>query len=115
MSRRVVMAAVVMALALAWSGVGARAQTGRVIGKVVDSATGKPVAGARLVFKHATMGLRFKGESNAEGSYRIVNVRYGDYEVEVMADGYATLRSSYTIEPLSRDATVVNVTLSPGS
>lgn len=99
-----------MGLALGLSGV-AHAQNARVTGTVTNAATGAPVEGARVVLKSAEMGRAIKAKTNEKGTYRAVNVRFGDYEMTVEADGYLTYRGAYTLEASTSEALVIDVKL----
>ncbi len=54
-----------------------------VKGVVTDG--GKPVAGAQVVLTHLGTGRSYKAKTDKDGSYSMVGVVRGDYEVEVTA------------------------------
>lgn len=87
----------------------ARAQTGTISGLVVDQDTQAPLEGAKVSARHSTMGNTLKATTNGKGSYRIVNARYGEYEVSVEKEGYYPFKGTFVIEPKSNDVTTLNV------
>ncbi len=64
-----------------WAGV-----TGKIIGKVVDSSTGEPIAAANMFL----VGTDYGAATNLEGEYFILNVRPGQYSISASYVGYAT-------------------------
>ncbi|MFN7972637.1 MAG: carboxypeptidase-like regulatory domain-containing protein [Acidobacteriota bacterium] len=92
----------------------AHAQNTRVVGVVKDRETQKVVESAKISWKSVDMGIELKAESNKKGQYRIPNVRFGNYEVTVEAEGYPTFTASYHVEARSNEATNVNVELGKG-
>jgi iron complex outermembrane receptor protein len=68
-----------------------RAQTGAIAGRVTDSTTAEPLAGATV---RAVSGMTTAGQSIAgeDGSYRIVNLAPGTYDVAVARLGYLARR-----------------------
>lgn len=91
----------------------AHAQNGRVVGVVRDAETDAPIEGAKVEIKSTTMGTSQRGKSNAEGQYRIVNVRFGEYDVVVEREGYVRYTAVFTIEPKSSEAATFNVKMKP--
>src|SRR4051794_30432326 len=69
------------------------AQTGSIAGRVTDSTTSTGVSGATV---QATSGATVAGRATAgeDGSYRILNVAPGTYDVSVRVIGYAERRVS---------------------
>lgn len=64
----------------------AQAQTGTVIGRVVDARTMAPVSSAQV----QVVGTQIGSLTDAEGNYRIPNVQAGSREVRVISIGYST-------------------------
>jgi outer membrane receptor for ferrienterochelin and colicin len=62
------------------------AQAGQIAGRVLDAATGRPVASARV----AVQGLQLAANSGVDGRYAIAGVPAGARGVTVSALGYAT-------------------------
>lgn len=83
----------------------------RVAGRVRD-ATGRPIAGARLVqqFRWDEAGAR--AESGSDGAFAILNATMGRLELSVQAEGYAPKTLSREIEGAVSDW---DITLVPGS
>ncbi|HEX8478356.1 MAG TPA: carboxypeptidase regulatory-like domain-containing protein [Telluria sp.] len=69
-------------------------------GKVTDSATGKPVAGAAV----AIVGTGSRTVTAADGSYRIDSLAQGDITVRYSATGYIGDTMIYTLSPYSSAA-----------
>jgi len=64
---------------------------GGISGRVVDAATGEPVANARVLAK-STNGDAGRAQTNERGVYRINDLEPGSYKVVAMARGYAAAR-----------------------
>ncbi len=60
-------------------------ETGKIAGRVTDSATGEPLPGVNVVVVGSTLG----SVADADGYYTIVNVKPGTYEVQASMIGYA--------------------------
>lgn len=71
----------------------AQAQTGSVVGRVVDARTMAPVAAAQVV----VVGTQLGGLTDAEGNYRIVNVQPGTRQVRVISIGYSAATQEVTV------------------
>jgi TonB-dependent starch-binding outer membrane protein SusC len=67
--------------------------TGSVVGRVVDRATGQPVAEANVVIVGSTRGARTSGE----GRYRIAGVPAGTHQVRVTRLGYTAETRPVTV------------------
>ncbi len=67
-------------------GVTATARTGRVVGLISDSASGKPLTSVQVLLSRGT--TRLEGRSGPDGRYTIVNVPAGSYNLEVLRLGY---------------------------
>jgi outer membrane receptor for ferrienterochelin and colicin len=87
-------------LALAFSApltAAAQVTTARVEGRVLDE-SGAPIAGATVTATHTATGLRRVVTSDEAGSYRILSLPVGPYEVSVAQTGFATeTRSGVTL------------------
>lgn len=77
----------------------ALAQSGRVIGQVVDLETGAPLPGAQVSIEE----LELVQLADANGRFIFLNVRPGSYTVVVQQIGYATVRREGV--PVNIDAT----------
>ncbi|MGE3618559.1 MAG: carboxypeptidase regulatory-like domain-containing protein, partial [Gemmatimonadales bacterium] len=62
----------------------AAAQTGRIVGRVVDGETGQPVAGAIL----SVVGAQARAQSGVDGRYVLADVPAGPQSVRVTFIGY---------------------------
>jgi len=71
-----------------WGGI-----TGKIAGRIVDEATGEPLAGANVMIVGTTLGAA----ADAEGDYFIINVPPGTYEVQAMMIGYRALTQTDAI------------------
>ncbi len=69
------------------------AQTGTVSGKIVDRASSQPIADARVF----VTGTALEVSSNAQGDYRIVNIRPGRTQIVVLRLGYRAAQDTVTI------------------
>ncbi len=65
-----------------WGGI-----TGKVSGRVVDGATGNPLAGANVMIVGTTLGAA----ADVEGYYFIINIPPGAYTVSASVIGYAAI------------------------
>ncbi|MFD0793424.1 carboxypeptidase-like regulatory domain-containing protein [Mucilaginibacter litoreus] len=61
-----------------------------ITGKLIDAKSRQPVADASIFLSNATVG----GKSGADGSFKLLNVRPGQYELVVTVLGYATYRQN---------------------
>ncbi len=83
-----------LALTLALCASSLQAQTGSVVGRVVDGQTGRPVPTAQV----AIMGTSLGTLVDAEGRFRIDNIPVGSREVRAIRIGYQTASASVTIQ-----------------
>jgi outer membrane receptor for ferrienterochelin and colicin len=84
--------------------------TGILEGKIVDKASKEPIVGVNVFI----VGTQYGTTSNTDGSYRISNVRGGEYDVRFNIIGYKTLiMKSVVIAPDLR--TRINVELEVGA
>lgn len=68
------------------------AQTGAVSGRVTDSGTGAPLAGARVELINVEGRVASHTTTDGEGQYRLANVQGGTYSLSVTLLGYETRR-----------------------
>jgi outer membrane receptor protein involved in Fe transport len=76
---RILLIGLLLPSALSWSGT-----TGKIAGTVTDKATGEPLPGANVIVEGTTLGA----STSAEGSYVILNVPPGRYDLRVHLVGY---------------------------
>lgn len=77
------------------------AQAGQVTGRVVDAATGRPVAAARV----AVQGLQLAANAGVDGRYTITGVPAGPRTLTVTALGYASKTVTGVVVPAGGAAT----------
>ncbi|MBD3337128.1 MAG: TonB-dependent receptor [Candidatus Eisenbacteria bacterium] len=75
---------VVLLLGLCAAGAHAQAQSGSIVGRVTDAATGEPVPYGQIVI----LGTPWGAMGIEDGSYIIKNVEPGTYDVRLMMMGY---------------------------
>ncbi|WP_294818331.1 TonB-dependent receptor [uncultured Flavobacterium sp.] len=73
---------------LAFTGIGASAQTGAVRGRVVDNITEQPLEGATIIF---AADSAVTATTNANGDYRLGNLPVGRVTLRVRYMGYETI------------------------
>ena len=61
--------------------------TGKIAGKVIDTETGDPLAGANVIIRGVAKGAAAEGD----GNYFILNVQPGVYDVETTMMGYTRM------------------------
>ena len=66
----------------------ARAQTGKITGRVVDAASGEALPGATVIIEGTTLGAA----TNFDGEYVILNIGPGTHTLLASMVGYATTR-----------------------
>jgi outer membrane receptor protein involved in Fe transport len=74
-------------------------QTGKIAGQVIDKDTGEPLIGANVVItgkwegeEEVPLEQPYGASTDVDGSYFILNLPPGEYTVEVIYTGYATMR-----------------------
>src|ERR1043166_8523062 len=82
-----------LTLALSAQALSARAQTGTIVGHVIDAATAAPLSGASI----ATSQPVRRVIANAQGSFRLTNMPAGDIVLRVTRICYAELRQTVTV------------------
>lgn len=98
------------------------AQTGTIQGRVLDAATGEPLAGANVVLMGTTSGAM----ADVDGHYFILNVSPGNYDVRASMVGFIShvvqdfrvhMNESHTLDFVMEEETIVGeeivVTASP--
>jgi outer membrane receptor for ferrienterochelin and colicin len=65
-------------------GMSASAQSGRIVGTILEAGTNEPLTGATVQIVGTTQG----GAADFDGNYRILNVRSGTYTLEFRFIGY---------------------------
>ena len=73
----------------------AGAQTGAVVGRVVDAETRAPLPGVAVVLEGTATGAA----SDTDGAFRIAGVEPGAYTVVARFLGYAPARRAVVVEP----------------
>ena len=107
----VVMAALVMAFATAAWPQGATLTA--VSGKVKDGA--KPLAGAQVVLTHLGTGKSYKAQTDKNGSYNMLGVTRGDYEIEVLdSSGQGLYKQKKTIAAEGGGMEVLDIDVASG-
>jgi TonB-linked SusC/RagA family outer membrane protein len=84
------------------------AQTGTIVGRVTDRASGQPVPNARIQVVQAGQ----VASANFEGRYRVSGLAAGTYDVRVIAVGYGAERQQATVkagETVTLDFTIQQV------
>jgi hypothetical protein len=84
----------------------AEAQSGRIVGRVVDAGSGQPISGAQL----AVTGTRIGVLSNVDGRYMLLNVPAGPRTMSVTYIGYAP-KTIEGIEVVADRAVAQDVTM----
>ncbi|MFN7973990.1 MAG: tetratricopeptide repeat protein [Acidobacteriota bacterium] len=77
---------------------------GRVQGFVRD-ATGKPIAGAKVTFKHVAQGFERTVTCDETGKYLISTLPFGPIAITVSADGFAPFSEDFNWIPDANPAT----------
>ena len=88
-------------------------ETARIQG-VISDGTGAVVPGAAVRFIHVGTGQEFTVETSAEGLYRSVPLRIGEYRLEVESDGFKkAVRSGIVLE--LQETAVLDIALELGA
>jgi len=69
------------------------ATTGKIAGRILDKATGEPLAGANIEL----VGKGYGAAADADGEFFILNIPPGKYFVEVSLIGYTTARTEEVV------------------
>lgn len=86
----------------------ANAQTGTLVGTVLDGEYGDALIGANVLLEGTLVGT----STSLDGTYRIPNIQAGTYSVKFSFIGYQTLTVT-GVEIVSGDITRVDATLAP--
>lgn len=97
---------VLLCVAIAAPGLGQSAPAGRIAGRVIDQATSRPLASARIIVQGQPAPL----SSDLDGRYRSAPIPAGRYTVRVALIGYRPLNVDSVIVT-DGNVTVVNATL----
>ena len=90
-----------------------QATDGNLVGIVVDR-TGAPVPNATVEVENQATGVKSRIKSGADGQYRFNNIPVGQYNLSVMAAGFATSSLRNLNVELNKTATA-NLTLEVGT
>src|SRR5260370_8949547 len=80
---------------------------------VVDN-SGAVVTGAQVIAISTDTNIRYPGTTNGEGIYLLVNLKPGNYHIEVSKQGFSTSIKPDVVLHV-QDVVAINFTLSPGS
>ena len=69
--------------------------TGQISGIVTDEATQEPLPGVKIV----VVGTALETTTGNDGSYKLINVRPGQYEIKASQIGYESVSLSVTVSP----------------
>ena len=87
-------------------------ETARIQGVISDS-TGAIIPGATVTFVHVATGQELAVSTSADGLYRSVPLRIGEYRVEYEADGFKrAIRSGINLE--LQETAVIDIVLEIG-
>src|SRR2546427_7810962 len=100
-------AAVGVASLFSLDAVSLAAQTGTIEGKVTAVSSGEPIAGAEVAIPGINLGAR----TDADGSFKLLNVPVGLRELRILAIGYKVVTLRLTVSADS--ASTVTVQLAP--
>ncbi len=85
------------------------AQTGAIQGQVTDAETGETIPGANILVVELERGAA----SDADGNFRIANLRAGTYTVTATFVGYRTFRQAVQVQ--ANQTTMLNISLQMGA
>ena len=77
----------IIALSIVMSGIIYAGTTGKIVGRVIDKATGQPLIGANIILK----GTRMGAAADISGNFMILNVPPGTYILIAKMIGYGTV------------------------
>ena len=80
--------------------------TGQISGIVTDEATQEPLAGVKIVIMETTLETM----TGKDGSYKLINVPLGQYEIKISRIGYESVSLSATVS--LNEGTKLNISLS---
>ncbi len=73
-----------------------QAETGQIVGNVLDP-TGASIPGATITVRSSATGAERVETSDASGTFTFTNLQPGDYDVVVAAAGFTTLKQHTTV------------------
>lgn len=79
--------------------------TGSLSGVVKDNTTGTYIKGAVVRVIAGSDSSKYMDSTDINGLYTITDIPLGDYQVLFSKKGYATIRSSITVQPVYEDGT----------
>ncbi|MHB2153702.1 TonB-dependent receptor [Calditrichota bacterium GD2] len=82
--------------------------TGKIAGRVIDAQTKEALAGANVVILNTSLGASV----DLDGTYYIINIPPGVYDIEASFIGYQTVRKQKVVVTVDR-TTTVNFELQP--
>ncbi|HTD24999.1 MAG TPA: TonB-dependent receptor [Terriglobales bacterium] len=100
---------ILSACTIAWG----QTTSATLTGHVVDN-SGAVVTGAQVVAISTETNVRYPGTTNGEGIYLLVNLKPGNYHIEVSKQGFSTSIKPDVVLHV-QDVVAINFTLSPGS
>lgn len=74
--------------------------TGAFVGKVVDSQTSAPIAGATVKIVNMDTGRPLAVKTDAEGTFRKALLSPGDYQITISKDGYLPFEKLQSLGPM---------------
>ncbi|MBK6266266.1 TonB-dependent receptor [Marivirga sp. S37H4] len=94
------------------TGGGASQITGKVTGIILDEKTKEPIPYATVVIKSPQDGETINGViTEADGSFKILNIKLGEYQLQISFVGYASLTQKIELTPKSPDVNLDNILL----
>lgn len=84
----------------------ASAQTGNLVGKILEEGTNEPLTGVNIFIR----GTSFGAASDFDGNYRIPNIRPGEYSIEFTYVGFERVLHT-AIRITAGQTTTLNITL----
>src|SRR5215471_2110771 len=96
-SRPILVVRITIVLALLIPLVALGQTTGRSLSGMVKSASGSPIPNAQVSVKNLANGKTVSTITRADGSYKIANLARGNYEVSASAPGFASTRTSVSM------------------
>jgi outer membrane receptor protein involved in Fe transport len=82
--------------------------TGKIAGRIIESETGDPMAGANIIIEGTSQGAA----ADIDGTFFILNVKPGVYNVSIQMIGYETVRIENLRVSVNRTATI-DIALKP--